>query len=132
MMDVKQIIVPHPTAKKHGVVSVLAERLDLPNGRRCIISVQDAQKIIASLNWAQFLFCFSVGPARVYLNSWTGEIPEKQKPWPSRFPYIVARLCIVWVGFSFSKPDALSLKVGKAAPEADLQTRFRLEKNHSK
>ena len=26
----------------------------------------------------------------------------------------------------FNKPDALSLKVGKAAPEADLQTRFRL------
>ena len=57
---------------------------------------------------------FSVGPARVYLNSWTGETPEKQKPWPSRFPYIVARLCIMWVGFYFSKPDALSLKVGKA------------------
>lgn len=24
---------------------------------------------------------FSVGPARVYLSSWTGETPEKQKPW---------------------------------------------------
>ena len=110
--------------KKNGVVSVLAERLNLPNGRTRIISAQNTQKIIASLKGSQFFF--SVGPLRVCLNSWTGETTEKQKPWPSRFPYIVARLCIVWVGFSFSKPDALSLKVGKAAPEADLQARFRL------
>ena len=44
MMEVKQIIVPHPTAKNNGVVSVLAERLDLPNGRACIISVQDTHR----------------------------------------------------------------------------------------
>ena len=88
------------------------------------MSVQDTQKIIASLKGAQknIVFC------RSGANSWTGETPEKQKPWPSRFPYIVARLCIMWVGFYFSKPDALSLKVGKTAPEADLQKHFRLEK----